>query len=196
MNYLAHIYLSGDDQHLKIGNFIADSVKGKKYLDYPEGIKNGIVLHRKIDAFTDSHPIVRQSISRLSPKYGLYSGVIVDMLYDHLLAANWNDYHPKPLKNYTEDFYELLKINFDVLPTRVQNFYPIMVEQNWLLSYATVPGIEHILFQMNHRIKNRVELQLAVKELVAHYSEFETEFRAFFKELRGYVDKETPAAKS
>lgn len=190
MNYLAHIYLSGEDSQLKIGNFIADSVKGKKYLDYPEGIKNGIILHRKIDSFTDTHPIVRKSTARLSPNYGHYSGVIVDMLYDHLLAANWEKYHSKPLKEYAKSFYELLKLNFAVLPKRVQQFYPYMVQQNWLLSYASIPGIEHILFQMNHRVKNGVKLHLAVNELTDYYSEFETEFCAFFSELEAYVNQE------
>lgn len=190
MNYLAHIYLSGKDDPLKIGNFIADSVKGKKYLNYPEGIKNGILLHRKIDSFTDSHPTVKKSTSRLNSDYGLYSGVIVDMLYDHFLAANWKRYHPTPLKEYTLDFYALLKQNFEVLPVRVQKFYPYMVEHNWLLSYATIPGIKLILFQMNHRVKKDIKLHLAVEDLISHYDEFEMEFHSFFKELEAYVEQE------
>lgn len=192
MNYLAHIYLSGDDNSLKIGNFIADSVKGKKYLEYPEGIKNGILLHRKIDSFTDTHPTVRKSTSRLMPNYGLYAGVIVDILYDHFLAANWHMYHPTPLEEYTQDFYALLKTNFAVLPKRVQKFYPYMVEHNWLLTYASVPGIENILFQMNHRVKNDVKLHLAVNDFVEHYNKFEEEFHSFFKELQDYVAIEKP----
>lgn len=192
MNYLAHIYLSGTDDSLKIGNFIADSVKGKKYLDYPDGIKNGILLHRKIDSFTDAHPTVRKSISHLAPSYGLYAGVIVDILYDHILAANWSTYHPTPLESYTQAFYTLLKSNFIMLPKRVQKFYPYMVSQNWLLTYATVPGIKNILFQMNHRVKNEVKLHLAVEEFVNHYTEFEEEFHSFFKELQDFVTSEKP----
>ena len=89
MNFLAHIYLSGDDPELKIGNFIADAVKGKKYTTYPQKIQEGIILHRKIDSFTDAHPIVKKSASRLFSKYGHYNSVIVDILYDHFLAKNW-----------------------------------------------------------------------------------------------------------
>lgn len=189
MNHLAHIYLSGDDDGLKIGNFIADSVKGKAYLKYPEAIQKGILLHRKIDEFTDSHPIARKSASKFSARFGLYSGVIVDMVYDHFLAANWKDYHSVALKTYSEDFYTLLEENFDQLPARVQGFYPYMVEANWLLMYSTLTGIEEILFQMNRRVKRGVQLHLAVDELRENYSSLETEFRDFFRDLEGYVLK-------
>ena len=92
MNFRAHIYLSGENEPLKIGNFIADSIRGNSYLDYPEDLKNGILLHRYIDTFTDAHPIYRKSKHRLHEKYGHYSGVIMDIVYDHFLAKNWNKY--------------------------------------------------------------------------------------------------------
>lgn len=188
MNYLAHIYLSGDDDPLlKIGNFIADSVKGKAFKKYPQAIQNGIKLHREIDTFTDSHPIVFESKHRLFKKYRHYSSVIVDVLYDHFLAKNWQDYHPTRLNVYTEDFYLLLKYNFEALPKRVQNFYPYMVSDNWLLSYAEIDGIEKILTQMNHRVKGKTQLHESVKELKEFYPEFESEFTAFFSDLEEFV---------
>jgi acyl carrier protein phosphodiesterase len=190
MNYLAHIYLSGDNDQLKIGNFIADSVKGKQYLDYPPEIQKGIILHRAIDTFTDTHPIVSKSVSRLFDRYGHYSRVIIDILYDHFLAANWIHYCDIPLKEYTEDFYKLLEDNFKVLPKPVQNFLPYMIANNWLYNYRKIEGIEKILFQMNRRIKYRARMHLAVEELRAFYQEFENEFRLFFEELRAYVKKE------
>src|SRR6056297_3123195 len=152
MNFLAHIYLSGDNDQLKIGNFIADSIKGKNYTHYSKEIQNGIVLHRAIDTFTDTHPIVRKSVSRLFDRYGHYSRIIVDILYDHFLAANWKDYSDIPLKTYTKDFYKLLQHNFEILPKPVQNFLPYMVADNWLYNYRKIEGIEKILFQMNRRI--------------------------------------------
>ncbi|SFF59914.1 Acyl carrier protein phosphodiesterase [Salegentibacter agarivorans] len=190
MNFLAHIYLSGDNSQLKIGNFIADSVKGKQYLDFPPEIQKGIILHRAIDTFTDTHPIVSKSVERLFDRYGHYSRVIVDILYDHFLAANWKEYCEIPLKEYTEDFYKLLKDNFDVLPKPVQNFLPYMVADNWLYNYREIEGIEKILFQMNRRIKYRAKMHLAVEELREFYKEFENEFRMFFEELRTYVKSE------
>lgn len=196
MNFLAHIYLSGDNEELKIGNFIADSVKGKQYLEYPPGIIKGIVLHRAIDTFTDTHPIVSKSVERLFDRYGHYSRVIVDILYDHFLAANWKDYSDIPLKIYTEDFYKLLQDNFEILPKPVQNFLPYMVADNWLYNYRKIEGIEKILFQMNRRIKYRAKMHLAVEELREFYKEFEDEFTRFFEELRAYVKVEINSKKN
>ena len=183
MNFLAHIYLSGEEEGITIGNFIADGIKGKRYQKYPPKIQKGILLHRFIDSYTDSHPTVRQSTARLHKNYGHYSGVIVDILYDHFLAKNWNDYHPQPLAEYVDNFYEMLRTNFEILPTRIQRMMPHMMSDNWLLSYASVKGISTILTQMNHRTKNRAKMNLAVIELEEFYTEFETEFTSFFTEL-------------
>lgn len=184
MNFLAHIYLSGNDQQLLLGNFIADSIKGKKYLEYPEGIRNGIILHRAIDFYTDTHPTVRKSISRLFDTYGHYSGVIVDILYDHFLAANWQDYSKIPLEIFVAHFYDLLQENYQILPKNIKQFLPYMIKDNWLVSYATVRGISRILYQMNERTKKRSKMNFAVIELEEHYEEFEAEFSSFFEELR------------
>jgi len=183
MNFLAHIYLSGEDQGITIGNFIADGIKGKKYDKYPLKIQKGILLHRAIDSFTDQHPTVRQSTARLHENYGHYSGVIVDILYDHYLAKNWEKYHTQPLADYIQDFYELLRTSFEILPSRIQRMMPYMISDNWLLSYATIPGISNILDQMNVRTKGVSKMNFAVMELEQYYTEFESEFTSFFAEL-------------
>jgi acyl carrier protein phosphodiesterase len=187
MNYLAHIYLSGEDEQLKIGNFIADSVKGKKYSFFSNRIQKGIILHRAIDTYTDSHPIVKKSVHRLFPNYSHYSTVIVDILYDHFLAANWKKYSPVTLEEYSLNFYDLLNLNYEFLPERVQHFLPYMIKDNWLLSYATVDGIGRILHQMDSRTKNKSNMKFAVKELEIYYSEFGKEFELFFDELEGFT---------
>ncbi|HET8754192.1 MAG TPA: acyl carrier protein phosphodiesterase [Salinimicrobium sp.] len=184
MNFLAHIYLSGEDEELTIGNFIADSVKGKKLLNYSEGIKKGIVLHRAIDFYTDTHPIVRKSISRLFQTYGHYSGVIVDILYDHFLAANWKNYSEVPLEDFVDDFYKMLQKKFEILPEPIQQFLPYMIKDNWLVSYATIEGISTILYQMNERTRKKSKMNFAVIELEEHYEDFKTEFSSFFEELQ------------
>lgn len=189
MNFLAHIYLSGGNEAITIGNFIADGIKGKKYLNYPPGIQKGILLHREIDSYTDRHSIVRQSTARLHANYSHYSGVIVDILYDHFLAKNWNAYHPRPLDLFVEDFYELLRKNFQILPARIQRMMPYMIADNWLLSYATVAGISTILMQMNVRTKRISKMNFAVMELETYYREFEAEFTSFFPELIQFSEK-------
>lgn len=190
MNYLAHIYLSGNNTELKIGNFIADSVKGKKIKLFSPKVQKGIILHRKIDFFTDHHDIVKSSIQRLKPTYGLYSGVIIDIFYDHFLAANWTSYSDIPLDIYVSNFYDLLLKQHHFLPERVQKFLPFMIKDNWLLSYATIPGISKILHQMNLRTKNKSKMHFAVIELETFYTDFEREFHCFFEELIIFAKQE------
>lgn len=183
MNFLAHIYLSGDNELITIGNFVADAIRGNKYKLLSPEFQVGVKLHRHIDTFTDAHPIVRQSTKRLHKNYSHYSGVIVDILYDHFLAKNWTDYSDIPLDIYIQDFYESLKTHFDVLPDRFQHLTPFMIADNWLLSYAEIDGIQRVLNGMNKRTKHKSGMNLATNELKAFYSEFEEEFTLFFKEL-------------
>jgi acyl carrier protein phosphodiesterase len=183
MNYLAHIHLSGTNDLLKIGNFMADSIKGNDYEKYAPEIKKGILLHRHIDSFTDSHPIYRRSKHRLHEKYGHYSGVIMDILYDHFLAKNWSKFSNEKLEDYANDFYQLLQDNYDILTERIKGMMPYMIARNWLVSYATIEGLEMILFQMDYKTKHRANMQEAVVELQDFYTEFESEFFLFFEEL-------------
>lgn len=162
---------------------MADSIKGKKYRKYPAEIQVGILLHRHIDTFTDAHKTVRKSTKRLHKKYGHYSGVIVDILYDHFLAKNWKNYCDKPLDTYVQNFYDSLEDNFDILPLRIQKMIPFMITDNWLLSYASIEGITRVLEGMNRRTKHRSGMNEAVIELETFYAEFENEFTHFFHEL-------------
>lgn len=188
MNFLAHIYLSGDDPNVIIGNFIADGIKGKNYQKFPLEIQYGILLHREIDTFTDAHPIVRQSTKRLHKNFGHYSGVLIDVFYDHFLAKNWKHYHKLSLAVFVDNFYQLLKDNYTILPKRIQNMMPYMIADNWLVSYAQVSGIERILTQMNRRVSSKTELQLSIVELQAYYTLFEEEFTLFFTLLQNFCD--------
>lgn len=183
MNYLAHIYLSGDNDLVTIGNFIADGIKGRNYEKRKKDIQIGILLHRHIDTFTDAHKTVRKSTKRLHKQYGHYSGVIVDILYDHFLAKNWKNYCNIPLSDYVDDFYDSLKEHFDILPLRIQKMMPYMIADNWLLSYASINGISKVLDGMNRRTKNKSGMDKAVNELEEFYEEFENEFTLFFNEL-------------
>lgn len=183
MNFLAHIYLSGEDDFVKIGNFMADSIRGSQYLDYPNSLKKGILLHRHIDSFTDAHPIYRKSKHRLHEKYGHYSGVIMDIAYDHFLAKNWSKYSNEKLEDYAADFYQLMQDNYEILTERVKGMLPYMIGRNWLVSYATISGLEMILFQMDYKTKHRAHMQEAIVEIQDFYAEFESEFFQFFEEL-------------
>lgn len=184
MNFLAHIYLSGDNDLIKIGNFMADGIRGKQYETFPLDIQKGIVLHRAIDTYTDSHPVFRQSTKRLHTNYHHYAGVIVDVFYDHFLAKNWNLYSNEKLEDFVARFYQSLDKNIDVLSDKTRNFMPYMIQHNWLVSYQTVEGITKILTQMDSRTNNQSKMRFANTELVKFYSEFENEFTLFFKDLQ------------
>lgn len=162
---------------------MAVSIKGHDYEKFDSEIKKGILLHRYIDSFTDSHPIYRQSKHRLHDKYGHYSGVIMDILYDHFLAKNWSKYSDEKLEDYANDFYQLLQTNHTILTERIKVMLPYMIAKNWFVSYATINGLEMILFQMDNKTEYKSNMQGAIVELQNFYSEFESEFFLFFQEL-------------
>lgn len=186
MNFLAHIYLSGNNDLIKIGNFMADGIRGNKYENFPPEIQKGITLHRAIDTFTDAHPLFRLSTKRLHQRYHHYAGVIVDVFYDHFLAKNWKNYSDENLEDYIARFYQSLHDNIDSLSEKTIKIMPYMINQNWLLCYQTVEGIGRILNQMDCRTGYKSKMQFATEELKNHYSEFEQEFTEFFEELRSF----------
>ena len=186
MNFLAHIYLSFGDDEITIGNFIADSIRGNKYKHLPDRIQKGILLHREIDTYTDSHPVAKTSSKRLHKNYSHYSQVIVDIFYDHFLAKNWKQYSDIPLELFVENFYDLLKENVTILPEGTKRMIPYMISDNWLLNYAKMDGISRVLSGMNRRTNNRSKMNYAILDLEKDYDSFELEFTAFFKELEAF----------
>lgn len=186
MNYLAHIFLSGDNEKIRIGNFMADDVKGSKYQAYPDDIQIGILLHRRIDWFTDQDLTARKSKRRLHDRYGLYRGVIIDIFYDHMLAANWSEYCIDPLSDYAQEFYASLRDNKEFLTPKVRNVSRYMIQNDWLTSYADIAGIRQVLEGMNRRTGGKGMLDLAIEDLLAEYDGFEEDFRHFFKKLRTF----------
>ena len=186
MNFLAHIYLSFGDDEITIGNFIADSIRGNKYKHLPDRIQKGILLHREIDTYTDSHPIARTSSKRLHKNYSHYSRVIVDIFYDHFLAKNWQQYSDTPLDLFVENFYDLLEANISILPDNTKRMIPYMISDNWLLNYAKMDGISRVLGGMNRRTNNKSKMNYAILDLEKDYDAFELEFTDFFKELETF----------
>lgn len=183
MNFLAHIYLSGDNPRIQIGNFMADGIRGKDYIHYHTDIQIGVLLHRSIDSFTDAHPIFRQSKYRLVPKYNHFSGIIVDMFYDHFLALEWMKFHHEPLSIFVGRFYDNLKTYHSELNMKTRKMLPYLLKQNWLERYARLPDLQQILKQMDSRFPFPSKTHESVDELHQHYEAFQKEFRLFFKEL-------------
>ena len=192
MNFLAHIYLSDDKPLLQIGNFIADSVKGRQVNTYPLPIQEGIRLHRAIDAYTDAHPAVATSVRRLRPSQGKFAAVVVDIFYDHFLAKDWGLYHKIPLEEFTDSFYAHIQEYYAVLPQRVQEMLPYMVEENWLLHYRKISGIRSVLEGMAQRTRFDSNMRQAHRDLEIHYKDFQKDFDLFFPDLQNFTKEWSP----
>lgn len=189
MNFLAHLYLAGNDKDLIIGNFIADHVKGSGIISFPEAIRKGIKMHREIDTYTDSHPIVRQSINRLRPVYRKYAGVIVDMYFDHFLANDWKRYSSVELGEFAKSRYDILKSHLSVLPPRSQRVLHYMSTQNWLQEYSTFEGLQQAFSGMAHRTTFESKMENAVTDLKSGYGYFQDDFQNYFPELCTFVQR-------
>lgn len=190
MNYLAHIYLSGESDEIILGNFIGDYVKGNKYLDYPEQVAYGIRLHRSIDLFTDRHPDVRKCIDLLKPGYGRYAGIVADVFFDHFLAANWNEYSTCTLRQFSKHAHAVFLSNFRLLPFRVKQFLPFLIQNRRLESYARRENLHQVLEIMARRTSLPAKSDWAMQVLHQEYDQFGAFFRSFFAEMIGYVEND------
>lgn len=186
VNFLGHLFLSGNDPEIQLGNFIGDFVKGRTpHSRYPEKIASGILLHRAIDQFTDRHPCVKSSKDRIRHKYRHYSGVVVDIFYDHFLAAQWKNYHSVPLGQFADQIYQLVETNRKHVPERALNMLPFMIRGNWLVSYASLEGIRSVLTGMSRRTPYQSGMEFAASDLQHEYLGFQQEFESFIKDAEG-----------
>lgn len=187
MNFLAHLYLSGTNQKLSIGNFIADAVRKKQWSTFDKEIVRGIKLHHEIDRYTDTHPIVLETKMRLRPTQGKYSPVVADILYDHFLSANFYRYSEISIEQFAENTYALLLENNAILPVAIQRMLPYMIEHNWLVAYGKREGLQKVFNGMSRRAKFENNMKNSVADLYKHYTLFEKDFEVFFAELQKHV---------
>lgn len=190
MNYLAHLYLSGDNEKIITGNFIGDYVKGKKFLQFPGGIRSGIIMHRYIDSFTDSHPKFREAKRLLLEDFGLYSGIVIDLFYDHFLALHWPVYSEYTLRDFTKKIHAVLISHFTYLPERVQGFLPSLIQSRRLESYATQDGIQQSLEIMSRYTSLPAKGNAAINTLKSNHAFFENNFHEFMHAIIEYVENE------
>lgn len=187
MNYLAHAYLSFGEPEILVGNMISDFVKGKIKFNYPQGIQNGIALHRAIDEFTDAHPATKKAASFFRPAYRLYSGAFVDVVYDHFLALDINEFdNPTSLNYFTTQTYNILDENFSWLPERFQNMFPHMKQHNWLYNYQYPLGIERSFGGLVRRAAYISESETAFAVFMENYNELKDCYQIFFPSVKKF----------
>ncbi len=187
MNWLAHIYLSPDDAEYRIGNVIADWVKGEARLQLSAGIQRGIACHKVIDLYTDAHPIVKQSMARIEAPFKRYAAVLIDVFYDHVLAQDWPRYCAVPLQMWTQQVYGQFRAYAGDLHPQVRMGLQRMAEDDWLGSYASIAGIDAILKRMSRRLSRPNLLGEAAPQLIAHLAGIREDFHAFFPQLQAHV---------
>ena len=187
MNFLAHIYLSGEEEEIKIGNFIGDYIKGSAFHIYPDKIKEGILLHRFIDTFTDKNKFTLEAKAPFTPKYRKYSGIVIDIIYDHFLASNWEKYSNIPLKDFVDDFHNLLIKNNGMLPMEVQKFIPKLIANNRLYSYKDIDGIRSVLSTMAKYTSLPDHSEFAITVMKENYNMLQENFFSFFSDIKYYI---------
>ncbi|UEG50948.1 ACP phosphodiesterase [Ferruginibacter lapsinanis] len=188
MNYLAHAYLSFNQPQLLIGNMISDFVKGKQKFDYPIEIQNGIMLHRAIDEFTDNHPATHQAKQFFKKDYRLYAGAFVDVVYDHFLANDTNEFeNEKALNEFAQKTYLTLQNEKVVLPNRFQQMLPYMQSQNWLYNYQYRDGIEKSFGGLVRRATYLNESAIAFNIFNNHYLEIQHCYNNFFADVKKFA---------
>lgn len=187
MNFLAHSYLSSYSVPLTVGNFIADFVKGNQINQYQDHIAKGINLHRNIDNYTDSHPVFKRSCRRLRQKYRHYSGVIIDLYYDHFLASKWDEFSDVTLEKFAAWIYKTMYDHFEIIPEQAKLMLPHMVRHNWLVNYASIEGIDLSLKGLSRRTRHESGMEDAAGDLIRHYNHFEYDFMEFFPQIIDYI---------
>jgi acyl carrier protein phosphodiesterase len=183
VNYLAHLFLSGDSAESIIGNLAGDFVKGALGDRFSPEIRDGIRHHRRVDAFTDTHPAVAAFRRVLIPEYGHYARVISDVFFDHFLATNWSRYSREPLPAFLQRIYATLDPYIAELPGRLRFVYPRMRDEQWMLSYADVEGIRIALTHLSKRLSRQPHLETATHHLIDSRAELERRFHDFFPDV-------------
>ncbi len=190
MNYLAHAYLSFKQPEILVGNLISDFVKGKKKFDYSAGIQKGIALHRAIDNFTDTHHTTKEAKEIFRPHYRLYAGAFTDVVYDHFLATDKNEFRPEGLLQFSITAYNLVEPFGGILPEKFKKMFPYMKQQNWLNNYQFTWGIERSLEGVVRRSAYLTDSKTAFHLFETHYQHLQACYNRFFPALKQFAEKE------
>lgn len=187
MNYLAHAWLSFYQPEVLVGNMISDFVKGKKRFDFDERIQKGIMLHRSIDEFTDTHEATKKAKTFFKPAVGLYAGAFVDVAYDHFLAIDKNEFTNESLLNFSLLVYATLHQHQTILPERFAFMLPYMQRDNWLYNYKNLSGAERSFEGLTRRAKYLTESRTAFNCFKENYNELQNCYADFFPAVKSFA---------
>ncbi len=188
MNYLAHSLFSNNDEFVLVGQYCGDFVRGSDLGHYPDGIRKGILWHRRIDSFTDQHPANLRARNYFAKPHRRFAGIITDVLYDHFLAQNWHHYSDTPLQAHVGFVHKALQQHVELMPPRLQRFSRIVVEQNALMSYLQFDSVEQVLQRISQRSHRFVPLASAGDPLREHQLALKACFDDFFPDLVSHMN--------
>jgi acyl carrier protein phosphodiesterase len=186
MNYLAHLHLGGDGPQQLLGSLYGDFVKGPLEGRFSAELEAAIRLHRRIDAFTDRHPLIERARARFPVERRRTSGILLDLFFDHCLARDWADFAAEPLGQFTARVYRLLAAQRE-LPERLAYIAPRMAAQDWLGSYTDFAVLEQVLLGMSRRLSRPQLLTGAMGELERLYEPLSHDFREFYPQLQAFA---------
>ena len=189
MNYLSHLFLAENSEESMIGNLLGDFVKGKLRDDYPLEILKGIKTHRKVDSYTDKHPVVKNTRNLISVKRKKYSGVLTDIFFDHFLSIHWDSYSDTDYDQFIDNAYRIILKYRDIYPEQGKIMIPRIVEKDWLRKYRSIDGLKLVFEKMSLRVKRENPLNGSEEELIENYSAIEKNFEKFFPDLIRFVDE-------
>ena len=192
MNYLSHLFLSENNEESIIGNLLGDFVKGKLTDNFSAGILKGIKTHRKVDSYTDKHPVVRETRRLISDERKKYAGVLVDIFFDHFLSVYWDSYSDTDYEEFIDSTYFILLKYRDIYPETGKILIPRIVEKDWLRKYRSFDGLKLVFERMTLRVKRQNPLVGSEAELLENYSAIEKNFELFFPDLIKYVEEIRP----
>ena len=190
MNYLGHAVLSFHNPEILCGNMMGDFVKGTQAnMDiFPQGIKRGLILHRHIDTYTDQHEAIREAKIIFRPKYGLFSGAVVDTLMDHFVANDSLLFaNEDSLTYFVQEVYRQLSEQSHYFPEAFVPYYQSMIRHNWLFHYRHEQGVKQSLQGLLRKAKRIVEVDTAFMLLMQHKNELQQCYNAFIKDIISFV---------
>ncbi len=187
MNHLVNLYLSRNLGEKMLGCLIGEIVRTSNFDKYTQNIIDGIELNKKISLFVKEHPVYHRSLQKLNPKYSKHGSKIIDIFYDHFLAANWSNYSNDSLDNFAKDSYRFIESNHGILPYKLKKLISVMINDNWLVNYSSVQGVHNFMREITRRDTFQTNLEYSLEDLINNYNEFKTDFEEIFPQIVQYV---------
>ena len=197
MNYLAHLYFGRKTDASLVGNLLADFIKGNEAAlleQFPKQVVDGILMHRNIDKFTDAHASFHESKILLSSHLVKFSGIVIDVFFDHFLAKHWEQYGEGNLEEFVSSCHSTLTKHPEWHSDDLKERLPLLIENEVLLSYLDKEGVKLALERISMRGKSLSALPEAYDDFLRNYEAFEKIFHHFFPILTNYASTLAPTA--